>query len=117
VPLDPTKQARDAAEAIRKLNHATLTPKQPIPAPVISSTMHSLEQLLNRLPQALEQLSSQLHNRQAHGAVRMDDGTDPGHAVSIARSELAATVQALHAATRHLDEAASLLFHMGAPWA
>lgn len=117
MPLDPSKQARAAAEAIRTLNHTTLKPKQPIPAPMISSTMQALEQLVARLPQALEQLSGHLHNRQLNGAIRMDDDTDPGPAVAQARTELLTAVQALNAATRHLDEASSLLFHMGAPWA
>ena len=115
MPLDPTKQAGDAAEAIRRLNHATLTPKQPIPAPVISSTVQSLGQLVARLPQALCQLSEQLDRDRAKDLIRMDNGTDPGPAVSVTRSELAATVQALNAATHHLDEAATWLFNMGIP--
>ena len=113
MPLDPTKQARDAAEAIRKLNHATLGPKQPIPAPVISSTVQALEQLLTRLPQALDQLSGQLHRDQANNAIRMDDGSDPDAAVAEVRASLTDTVQALHATTDSLRDAASLLFNMG----
>ena len=113
MPLDPTKQARDAAEAIRKLNHATIAPKQPIPAPVISSTVQALEALLTRLPQALDQLSGQLHRDQADDAIRMDDGSDPAAAVAEVRTSLTDTVRAVHAATESLQDAAGLLFNMG----
>jgi len=113
MPLDPTKQARDAAEAIRKLNHATLTPKQPVPAPVISSTVQALEQLLIRLPQALDQLSGQLHRDQTNNAIRMDDGSDPAAAIARVRTSLADTAQALDAATENLRDAAGPLFNMG----
>jgi hypothetical protein len=115
MPMDPSKQARDAAEAIRRLNHVTLAPKQPIPAPVISTTVQHLEQLLARLPQALHQLSQQLHAAQAAEQIRMDDGTDPATAATETRADLDDTIQALHTATRSLDHATSLLFHMGAP--
>lgn len=49
---DPVKAARDAAEAIRRLNHATSSRRDPVPAPQISTITHELYTVANRLPQA-----------------------------------------------------------------
>ena len=109
---DPAKAARDAAEAIRKLNHASLN--QQLPAPVISSTVQALVQLVDRMPQALEQLGRQLRQRRAEDAIRMDTGENPAVAVAEAMVALDDAVQHLADVSRSLHLAASPLFHMAA---
>lgn len=107
---DPAKAARDAAEAIRKLNHATLNDS--VSAPVISSIAQALCGLVDRMPQALEQLGWQLKQRQAEGAIRMDTGENPEVAVVEAEVALEDAVQHLAAVSKSLHLAASPLFHM-----
>lgn len=107
---DPAKAARDAAEAIRKLNHATLN--QQIPAPVLSSAAQALCALVDRLPQALEQIGAQLKQRHAQGAIRMDTGENPAGAVAETTVALEDAVQHLADVSRSLHLAASPLFHM-----
>jgi hypothetical protein len=109
---DPAKAARDAAETIRKLNHATLN--QQVPAPVLSSTAQALCALVDRLPQTLEQISAQLKQRHAHGEIRMDTGENPAAAVAETTVALEDTVQHLADVSRSLHLAASPLFHMAA---
>jgi hypothetical protein len=109
---DPSKAARDAAEAIRKLNHATLNQK--VPAPVISSIAQALCGLVDRMPQTFEQLGHQLKQRRAEDAIRMDTGENPAAAVVEAMVALDDAVQHLAAVSRSLHLAASPLFHMAA---
>jgi hypothetical protein len=109
---DPAKAARDAAEAIRQLNHATLN--QTVAAPALSSTTQALCALVDRLPQALEQIGAQLGLRHAQDAIRMDTGENPARAVAETQTELADAVRHLGDAARSLHLAASPLFHMAA---
>lgn len=110
--LDPTKAARTARDAIETLNHATIT--QPIPAPIISSTVQTLISLLGHLPQGLEQLGWALAERQRAEAIRMDDSNDPAAPVAEVTAALQDTVRHLIAAQAALQRAASPLFGMAA---
>ena len=113
MPVDPTKQAYVARDAIEKINHATLNQKQ-LPAPVISSTVQALLQTVQRLPQGLEQLAWQIRQRQTEDAIRMDDRSDSAAAVRDVDRALADAVHHLDAAAQAIQRAASPLFHMAA---
>lgn len=62
----------DAAEAIRSVNHTTGTLKLPGD---IYTTVANLKTLAQRLPQAYQQIASQLTRLGHHGHLRID----PGH--------------------------------------
>ncbi|MDH6122002.1 CHASE3 domain sensor protein [Kitasatospora sp. GAS204A] len=109
---DPAKAARDAAEAIRKLNHATLN--NAVSAPMVSSITQALLQLVDRLPQTLEQLGQQLKQRQAEDAIRMDTGEKPADAVADVLAALEDALLDLGDLSNALHRAASPLFHMAA---
>lgn len=116
----PEQLARDAAEAIRALNHRTIdsftdSDVYAVP-PTVGETALQLKTLLERLPQSLDQMSSGLSYLAAAGKIRMDDGTDPVTAT-------AECVTAVNVANQHLNEAlvelrliASRTSHMGANW-
>lgn len=108
---DPAKAAIAAAEAIRKINHASLD--DTLTAPEISSTVQGLVAMVDRLPQALEQLAVQLRHRQDRGQVRMDDGSQPGEAVRAVVAYLDDARGDLEALSVSLHNAASPLFSMG----
>ncbi|MFD4394694.1 hypothetical protein [Kitasatospora sp. NPDC058478] len=107
---DPTVAARTARDAVEKLNHATA--ETGIPAPVISATTQTVLNLLQHLPQALEQLTWEIAARQRANEIRMDDGTDPADAVREVDEAMRATVRALQVAATRLQRAATPLFHM-----
>jgi hypothetical protein len=89
---DPQTIASAAAEEIRALNHKTLAPGGNFTYPSnIYDTVGALEAMAERLPQAIGQISRALAKFQADGAIRMNDGSDPGDAV-------VATVQSLETA-------------------
>jgi hypothetical protein len=80
---DPQTIAAAAAEEIRALNHKTLTPGGSFTYPSnIYDTVGSLETMVERLPQALDQIGRALAKFNADGVIRMDDGSDPGEAVA-----------------------------------
>ncbi|MFE2305015.1 hypothetical protein [Streptomyces sp. NPDC059411] len=107
--------AADAADAVRQLNHAGLNAKA-ISAPEISLTVQNLITLIDRLPQALDQLSNHLVLDQRQGQVRMEDGSDPGPRVLEAETHLSDAESDLADIAGHLRKAGALLFTMGAPW-
>lgn len=118
--------ATAAAEGVRQLNHVTLNGPA-LSAPEISSVARVLLDLVDRLPQALDQLASHLEKQQAAGQVRMDDGRDPAGPVSTVTAALrrAALMASIQHHTNYgdpagefsaeLHEAAGWLFNMGAP--
>ncbi|MFB7517214.1 hypothetical protein [Streptomyces sp. NPDC056144] len=107
---DPTKAAIATAEAIRKINHASLNGR--LTAPQISATIQGLVAAVDRMPQALEQLAAQLRHRQEQGQIRMDDGSESGNAVHAVLAYLADAAGDLEALAVSLHNAASPLFHM-----
>lgn len=77
----PRGDAYAAAEAVRQLNHDTLN-IEAMTAPEISSTVRGLLDLVDRLPQAFEQLANHLEKQLAGGQVRMEDGRHPAAPVA-----------------------------------
>jgi hypothetical protein len=124
---DPYNVATAAAEGVRQLNHLTLNGPV-LSAPEISSIVRALMDLVDRLPQALDQLAGHLEKQQAAGQVRMEGGRDPARPVSTVTTALRRA--ALMAAAQHhtnygdpagefsaeLHEAAGWLYNMGAPF-
>lgn len=119
--------ARQAAEAVRQFNHDSLNAKE-MTAPEISSAVRAIADLVDRLPQALDQLARHLERQQAQGQVRMEDGRDAAAPVDQVVTALR-RVAALAAPAGHtnwndpaggfsepLHDASSWLFSMGAPW-
>jgi len=123
----PTTTARAAAEAIRELNHLTLNAPS-MSAPEISSAVSALADLVDRLPQAFEQLAHHLEKQLQAGAVRMEDDRDPAAPVDQALTGLrrAAALAAPKNRTNWGDKAGEFssavhdasgwLFNMGAPY-
>ncbi|NED60209.1 hypothetical protein G3I15_04625, partial [Streptomyces sp. SID10244] len=77
-PKTPAQLADDAAEAIRALNHATLSgrPGWEYPADAYS-VVGNLGTLVMRLPQVLEQLTEFVEQLHADGHVKADGGDTP----------------------------------------
>ncbi|KIQ67035.1 hypothetical protein TR51_06510 [Kitasatospora griseola] len=108
-----TQLARDARDLIEHINRATAGPVD-IPAPQISATTQALLSLVQRLPQAIEQLGWALDRQARADAIRMDNGTEPEAAVATVKNALADTVSALNETAEHLQHAATPLFSMAA---
>lgn len=123
----PRDDAYAAAEAVRQLNHNTLNIKV-MTAPEISSTVRGLLDLVDRLPQAFEQLANHLEKQLADDQVRMEDGRDPEPPVAQAvtglrrAAALASPVHRVHYGdpagefSSAVHDAAGWLFNMGAPY-
>ncbi|MEU9857246.1 hypothetical protein [Streptomyces sp. NPDC047974] len=107
---DPAKAAIAAAEAVRKINHASLDGQ--LTAPQISSTVQGLATAVDRMPQALAQLAAQLRRRQDQAQIRMDDGSESGEEVRAVLAYLDDAVGDLAALSLSLHNAASPLFRM-----
>ncbi|MEU3148430.1 hypothetical protein [Streptomyces sp. NPDC006999] len=74
-PKTPAQLADDAAEAIRALNHATLSPRDGWEYPADAySVVGNLGTLVMRLPQVLEQLTDFVERLHADGHVKADGG-------------------------------------------
>ncbi|MFE3502954.1 hypothetical protein [Kitasatospora sp. NPDC059160] len=84
---DPAATARQAAAAIQELNHQTLDIDS-MSAPEIHSTVRALADLVDRLPQACEQLAHLLERELAADRVCMEDGRDPAAPVGQAAAGL-----------------------------
>ncbi|MEU6221113.1 hypothetical protein ABZ845_26930 [Streptomyces sp. NPDC047022] len=83
--VDPTKIARDVAEAVREFNHLTF------PRPD--------QTLAQRLPQAIEQIGTALDKLSAVGHLESADGEDPSrHVANVQEFLIVAMEQAGHLA-------------------
>ncbi|MFD4996958.1 hypothetical protein [Streptomyces buecherae] len=109
----PAQLAGTAAEAIRALNHVTLNSKALPYPPHVSETVQALVAMVDRLPQALQQISGAVRRHAEHGLIRMDDGTDPAKAAGEVSSYLADAIDDVDKLSVSLHVAASVLFHMG----
>lgn len=74
---DPANAAGYAAEAVRTFNHLTFKTGWALEPVDVSDAATALQQLAERLPQALTQLYAELDRLDQAGEIRMDDGTDP----------------------------------------
>jgi predicted TPR repeat methyltransferase len=111
--LAPAQWAEQAAEAVRRLNHATITIAAEgyrVPGDV-DATLANLQVLVERLPQALEQMTRWLERQARAGLVRHDAvPVDLGRAVA-AQQGLVAVLEL----TEDLDTAAVWLAAVAAP--
>lgn len=113
---EPRAIARKASSAIRELNHATLDPSSMPYAGEISHTVLALIELVDRLPQALNQLAAGLHAIEQRDGIRLDHDGDVHAEVQAAVQALQDAREALPAVSKALGEASAPLFHMGAPY-
>lgn len=119
----PAQLASDAAEAIRALNHRTLkTDAFPNPADV-SDTANGISAVIQRLPQALQQLEAGMRALDENDRIRLADRHpsevsqfDIARAVSTVLVGLEEARQALGRVEDHLRDATGVLGNLGAPW-
>ncbi|MEU3137586.1 hypothetical protein ABZ691_33075 [Streptomyces sp. NPDC006854] len=112
----PDQLASDAAESIRALNHRTIDPESYDTPPTLGNTAYNLRTLVERLPQALDQMESELLRFGSTDFVRMDDGTDPTYAVAECVSALAAARPLLDQLLAEMRIVSARTSHMGANW-
>lgn len=112
----PSAIAFAAEQEVRALNHATLG-KDAFQQPAdIYAVAESLATLIDRLPQALTQISATVQRFEEQQAIRMDDGSDPGERVSTVLRALLDAQQGLAVAQDGMRRAKSPLAGMGGYW-
>lgn len=112
----PAAIAQAAAEEIRALNHRTLAPTAFEEPADVYRAVDSLRQLLQYMPQAIEQTWKHLRAMEQDEAIRMDNGADLSTAMEEARQELSKTRQSIASAADTLSRAAQPLSRMGGQW-
>jgi hypothetical protein len=112
----PSEISSAAAEEIRALNHRTGNPKAFTEPADVANTASHLATLLERLPQALQQMDAGLTQLEQTTGIRMDTGTAPEEAVDLARSYLRAAREGLGGVLNDLRCASAELSHMSGPW-
>lgn len=119
----PSKIAGESAEQVRALNHRTLDTKAFSQPGDVSDTANGIATLLERLPQALEQLEAGLTQLHHDGRIRLD--TKPLGATSqqdilnevvTVTSALSDARHFLRQAHTAMKEATGPLSHMGGLW-
>lgn len=113
---EPRTIARDAASLIRDLNHTTIDLASMPYAGEISSTVLALIELVDRLPQTLDQLGDGLRSVEERGQIRLDHDADVHQEVVMALKGLSDAREALGPVSKALNDASGPLFHMGAPY-
>lgn len=119
----PSAIASEAAEQIRQLNHRTLDPKAFTQPGDVSDVANALAVLVQRLPQAIQQLEAGLDALYERDAIRLDD-MDPR---AVSANELCSRVSGVLSAFRDsrddlervhadLSRATGPLSHMGGLW-
>ncbi|MGH3529837.1 MAG: hypothetical protein ACRDQ6_21400 [Pseudonocardiaceae bacterium] len=94
------EHAAAAAEAIRAINH--LTRGGPMPAPLVYDVLGALKEAAQRLPQALDQITTALADSMLHYDLTDAPGRDPQFSIIEAGDHLAD-------AARHAEKLAELL--------
>ncbi|MCQ1582603.1 hypothetical protein [Streptomyces parvus] len=112
----PGQLATEAAEAIRALNHRTIDAESYETPPSVGEAAYGLRTLIERLPQSLEQMESELLRFGSTDFVRMDDGSDPTYAVAECVSALAAARPLLAQLLAEIRIVSARTSHMGANW-
>lgn len=113
----PAENALDAAsaaaEAVRTLNHITIDKGWAEQPGDVSAVASNLLRLAERLPQALNQLYTELDRLDQADAIRMDNGQEP----AVAAGQVLAAIERTRAYAEQmrstLTTAASGLDHMG----
>ncbi|MGW7469542.1 hypothetical protein ACWGJT_33965 [Streptomyces xantholiticus] len=114
----PGQLATEAAEAIRALNHRTLgLDSEGYDAPPsVGEAAYAIRTLIERLPQALDQMDNALQNFAAQRAIRMDDGTDPTYATAECAAAIAAAKPLLDQLLSEVSIVSARTSHMGGHW-
>jgi hypothetical protein len=105
--------AATAAQAVRALNHRTRGPDAFTGAADLYPLVTELVQLVDALPQLVNQLGRWLHAEHDADRVRSDNSTDPGPTVSGATTELANAGDAARDLAHALASAQEYLAHLG----
>lgn len=113
---DASAIANAAAEEVRALNHRTFDAQAFNEPADVYRTVSNLTQLVQGLPQAIEQTWKRLRAMEQDGAIRMDNGTDVAKAMEEARQEWNAARQSLATASDFLNRGTQVLSHMGGQW-
>jgi len=105
--------ATDAAAAIRSINHALSDPAALSYPPHVSEVAQPLTQMIDRLPETLDHLSTAIRHHLAKGLIRMDDATSPHHAATETLKHLGKARTDARTLSDSLHRASAVLFHMG----
>lgn len=119
----PVTMASAAAEEIRALNHRTLDTGVFAQSGDVSDTANALSVLLERLPQAFQQLESGLVQLEMGNRIRLDTKPlgatteqDIRHEVATVTSALTEARNLIQQAHQSMREATGPLSHMGGLW-
>lgn len=114
----PGQLATEAAEAIRALNHRTLglKPEGYDAPPSVGEAAYAIRTLIERLPQALQQMDTALLRFDEEAAIRMADGTDPTIAVAECGAAIMQAKPLLAQLLSELSTLSSRTSHMGGHW-
>lgn len=111
----PAELADDAAEAIRSLNHATLASERregwEYPGDAYSA-IGNLATLVQRLPQALDQISQFVTRQELQGHLRSDRGRDVADEVAAVTAGLRMSADDVEVLADHLGAVHSALSHL-----
>lgn len=107
---NPALAVRKARDQIEHLNHLTLDAD--LTAPQISEAVQALISMVERLPQAVEQLAGALERQGKLGTIRMDNGSDPTESCTEAINALAYAQADLDHTADSLRQAGHALWNM-----
>ncbi|MGE7390861.1 hypothetical protein ACQKM2_35840 [Streptomyces sp. NPDC004126] len=110
---DPVRLVRDARDAVERVNNAFLDDGARLSAPAVSATVQALKELVERLPQALDQAAAVIELLGARERVVMDTGQDAEAFTAEVAAQLRAAATSSEQLAKELAAPASTLFHMG----
>ncbi|WP_406122848.1 hypothetical protein OHQ89_12120 [Streptomyces canus] len=113
---EPAAIAKAAAEEVRALNHRTLDVDAFEQPGDVYRTISALAQLVQGLPQAIEQTWKQLRAMEQAGSIRMDDLSDIDASMEEARLALSEARRLIATGGGYLNQAAKPMSHMGGQW-
>lgn len=119
----PSEIANAAAEEMRALNHRTLKPDSFENAPDLARSADGIAAVIQRLPQALQQLEVGLQALHDESQIRLADrhpsevsAADISRAVFDALFDLREAREALGRVEEHIQSSTRVLRNLGAPW-
>lgn len=110
---DPIVLARQAAEAIRQLNHVTYDTGAYGGPQQVREVVDALRTALDRIPQALVQAGSAMQRMVDTGRLYTDDDTPAGQHFADASFAMGEAAGSLGNVARSLQSAGSDLWHLG----
>lgn len=113
---EPVVIAQAAAEEIRTFNHRSLDAGAFEQPSDIYRTVNALTQLVQFMPQAIEQTWKQLRAMEQDGAIRMDNGADVTADMERVRLALSEARRLIATGSGFLNDAGQALSHMGGQW-